>query len=96
MELIDTVEWMNSPDYKMRFVAEFHQTRLRYQKLKDMLEMHKNGVLGFTPTCPIDLLEKQLQAMSDYLYVLIHRAHIEDINLFVKVSLPSEQEVIKQ
>ena len=96
MELIDTVEWMNSADYKMRFVAEFHQTRLRYQKLKDMLEMHKNGILGFTPTCPIELLEEQLLAMEDYLYILVHRADIEGINLFVKVELPAEQEVIKQ
>lgn len=38
MELKDTVEMMNSSDYKERFRAEYQQVVIRYQKLKAMLE----------------------------------------------------------
>ena len=34
MELKDTVEMMNSTDYKERFKAEYHQTKIRYERLK--------------------------------------------------------------
>ena len=37
MELKDTVEMMNSADYKERFKAEYHQTKTRYEKLKAFL-----------------------------------------------------------
>lgn len=35
MELRDTVEMMNSGDYKERFKAEYHQTKIRYERLKN-------------------------------------------------------------
>ena len=38
MELKDTVEMMNSGDYKERFKAEYQQNIIRYQKLVAMLE----------------------------------------------------------
>lgn len=38
MELKDTVEVMNSEDYKDRFRAEYYQTVIRYGKLKNMLD----------------------------------------------------------
>ena len=38
MELKDTVEMMNSEDYKERFKAEYCQTVIRYRKLKNMLD----------------------------------------------------------
>ena len=34
MELKDTIEMMNSDDYKERFKAEYYQTKIRYEKLK--------------------------------------------------------------
>lgn len=34
MELKDTIEMMNSEDYKERFIAEYRQTKIRYEKLK--------------------------------------------------------------
>ena len=37
MELKDTVEGMESPDYKERFKAEYYQTKIRYEKLKKLL-----------------------------------------------------------
>jgi hypothetical protein len=38
MELSDTVEMMNSTDYKERFKAEYYQTVCRWVKLKTMLD----------------------------------------------------------
>ena len=35
MELKETVELMNSEDYKERFVSEYHQVKIRYEKLKN-------------------------------------------------------------
>lgn len=37
MELKDTIEMMNSEDYKERFKAEYYQTKIRYDKLHSML-----------------------------------------------------------
>lgn len=34
LSLKDTVELMNSKDYKERFIAEYLQTKIRYEKLK--------------------------------------------------------------
>ena len=34
MELKDTVAQMESSDYKERFIAEYMQTKIRYEKLK--------------------------------------------------------------
>ena len=34
MELAETIKLMNSKDYKKRFVAEYWQTKIRYEKLK--------------------------------------------------------------
>lgn len=41
MELKQTVEMMNSADYKERFKAEYMQVVIRYKKLANMLE---NGI----------------------------------------------------
>lgn len=38
MELKETVELMNSSDYKERFKAEYLQAKIRYDKLHKMLE----------------------------------------------------------
>ena len=37
MELKDTVELMTSEDYKERFRAEYWQTKIRYDRLMNML-----------------------------------------------------------
>ena len=59
MELKDTAVMMTSADYKERFRAEFEQTRIRHQKLLDMIEKYKAGTLDFVPACPVELLERQ-------------------------------------
>ena len=51
-ELRDTIEMMNSENYKERFKAEYYQVVIRYQKLKSMLDKWDNDQLEFAPTCP--------------------------------------------
>ena len=81
MDLKDTVEMMQSADYKERFKAEYHQTKIRYDKLHKMIVKADAGTLEFTPTCPIALLKEQKAAMGKYLYCLEVRAQIEKIEL---------------
>ena len=81
MDLKDTVALMNSADYKERFEAEFEQLNIRIAKLRSMIEKYKTGKLDFTPACPIELLERQLKAMYEYLNCLKTRAEIEGIEV---------------
>lgn len=81
MELKDTVELMMSDDYKERFIAEYCQVKIRYGKLKYMLERWDNGVLDFTPTCPRSTYDLQISAMKDYIAVLEARAVMEGVML---------------
>ncbi|MBO5967841.1 MAG: hypothetical protein J6S14_05010 [Clostridia bacterium] len=81
MELKDTIEMMNSPDYKERFKAEYRQTKIRYNKLHNMLVKADAHTLDFTPSCPLELLREQKAAMGKYLYCLEVRAEIEGIKL---------------
>ena len=81
MDLIDTVELMNSSDYKERFKAEYLQTKIRYDKLHRMIVKYEAKTLDFEPSCPIDLLKSQASAMGNYLYALEVRAEIEKIEL---------------
>lgn len=88
--LKDTVEMMQSADYKERFIAEYRQTKIRYEKLKSFntrieaarltsksgkaLEMPKHD-------CPDGLLKKQQSVMGEYLHILEVRAEIEGVSL---------------
>ena len=90
MELNDTIELMQSEDYRERFKAEYHQTKIRYEKLK----RYNNRIEAANRTtfcsvrveepphdCPGDLLAEQQHAMGAYLHVLEVRAVIEGIEL---------------
>lgn len=81
MELKDTVELMNSSDYKERFKAEYLQTKIRYNALHKMLIKHEAGKLDFTPTTPVRMLAEQKRYMGEYLRVLEIRAEYEGIDL---------------
>ena len=83
MKLSDTVEMMNSTDYKDRFKAEYNQLAIRYKGLKTMLDKWDNGTLQFEPTCPRSTYNMQIKAMTDYLAVLEARAVMENIVLDV-------------
>lgn len=81
MNLKETVEMMNSDNYKERFKAEYYQLKIRKEKLEAMLEKYRNGTLEFTPNCSYDLLHTQLVYMECYMNVLEERAKVENIEL---------------
>lgn len=51
------------------------------QKLQFMLHELSENKLGFTPTCPTDMLVGQLRAMMNYQQYLLARAECEGIPL---------------
>ena len=81
MELLDTVELMVSDNYKNRMKAEYLQTKIRYDKLHKMIVKYESNTLNFEPSCSLELLKKQANAMGQYLYYLECRAEIEGIEL---------------
>ena len=81
MELRDTVEMMNSDDYKERFKAEYYQVKIRYDKLDAMIVKYEAGALNFTPKCSLELLKLQKMWMGNYIKTLKIRAEIEGIDL---------------
>ena len=70
-----------SSDYKARFIGEYVELKIRYNKLHKMLIKHEAGTLGFEPTCDISILEDQAYHMGNYLKQLEIRAEIEKITL---------------
>lgn len=80
-ELAETIELMQSEDFKERFKAEYWQVKIRAKKLHDMLVKYEAGTLPFTPSCSLELLKKQYVVMSEYLYLLEVRAMVEGIDL---------------
>jgi len=81
MKLNETVEMMNSRDYKERFRGEYLQLKIRAEGLNSMLKKYKSGNLNFTPSCSYDLLNGQLKVMRLYTSYLEERAVIENIEL---------------
>lgn len=81
MKLVDTVDMMNSADYKERFRAEYLQLKIRMDGLSAMLEKYKAGTLDFKPSCSYELLDGQRRVMKSYADYLEARAYIEKINL---------------
>ena len=81
MELKDTISLMTSADYKERFIAEYLQVKIRYNKLLNMLMKWDKGELDFKPDVPRMIYNKQILSMKEYLEVLEARAKIEKIDL---------------
>lgn len=81
-ELKDTVDLMLSDDYKERFLAEFRQLKIRYEKLRAMLNKWDEGTLEFEPTCPREMYDRQIEGMETYLDVLADRAALEGVELY--------------
>ena len=85
-ELKETIDLMTSKDYKERFVAEYWQTKIRYEKLKafcDKIEASEiyDCAEDVKHDCPLALLRKQQEQMGHYLHTLEIRAVIERIDL---------------
>ena len=90
MELRDTISMMGSGEYKERFKAEYYQTKIRYEKLKDFttrIEAHRISqycevqVEEPKHDCSLELLKQQQRQMGEYLHTLELRAVIEKIEL---------------
>lgn len=88
MELKETIDLMCSSNYKERFIAEYRQTKIRYEKLKNFCnKIEVETMLGKELTkhdCPLQLLREQQKYMGLYLSILEKRALIENIKLFDK------------
>lgn len=81
MELKETIDMMNSADYKERFRAEYYQLVIRKEKLEAMLAKYKAGTLPFTPNCSYEILYEQVVYMKQYQRILEERAWIENVDL---------------
>lgn len=86
INLKDTVELMNSNNYKERFKAEYWQLKLRYEKLRKFIQTQELAVSYPTLAdkkvdCYISLLCDQKFQMEQLLYILEQRAIVEDIDL---------------
>ncbi len=85
MKLKNTVELMNSKDYRDRFKAEYFQLKIRLERLKNFVNSIEAAELtGTEPPkhdCPILVLKQQLRVMNEYLRLLEMRAMIERIKL---------------
>ena len=85
-DLSTTVSYMTSDDYKKRFLAEYIQTKIRYEKLKNLCDRMEASIItcGRIPepvhACQLDLLRQQQRAMGEYLHVLELRGVIEGID----------------
>ena len=88
-ELDDTATLMTE-DYRKRFIAEYLQAKIRYERLRIFLakwracqlkDINIRDVVGFVPTTPLSVLEDQAEFMDRYLRVLEVRAAIDDIDL---------------
>lgn len=77
-------------DYKDRFMQEYKDLLKRTVKLESILAKFDKGELDFIPTCPVELLRKQLTIMKDYLTVLDERAGIEGIELSFAIKMNEE------
>lgn len=84
-ELKDTVDGMLSADYKERFVAEYQQTKIRYEKLKVFCNRIEAAAMADVAQpkhdCPLELLRTQQKYMELYLAQLEMRAVIENVEL---------------
>ena len=81
MELKDTVELMTSADWKDRFIAEYLQVKIRYEKLHSLIIRREVGKIDFNTPIPLESWLTQAQHMGMYLHELEKQAVIHGIVL---------------
>lgn len=86
IDITKTAELMNSSDYKERFVAEYFQTKIRYERLKAFNNKIEANICSSkvempVHDCPANMLREQQKVMGKYLHILEVRAIIEGIDL---------------
>lgn len=82
-DLQETVDLMLSGKWEDRLIAEYWQTKIRYEKLHKITIMYEAGTLYFEPKCPLCVLISQKKNMGEYLHILEIRAAKEGIDLDV-------------
>ena len=82
MELKDTIELMISGNWQDRFVAEYLQTKIRYDKLHQLIVKREAGKIDFETPIPLESWKAQAHHMGLYLMELEKQAVIHNINLF--------------
>ena len=83
IELKDTVDMMLSNDRKIRFLGEYWQAQIRYEKLHAFVIKVKAGLFREDLlSCPLENLVAEKAALGNYLQQLEIRAAIENIDLY--------------
>lgn len=81
MTLSNTVNYMISGDWKERFLAEYMQTKIRYEKLHKLIVKREVGKIDFDTPIPLESWKEQAKHMGLYLYELEKQAAIHGIEL---------------
>lgn len=88
-ELQETARLMISNDYKERFIAEYWQTKIRYEKLKDFCnKIEVAEMMNRQPVkhdVPLWLLREQQRTMGELLSIFEKRALIENVDLKLEI-----------
>ena len=67
--------------HRERMKEEYQELTKKHLKLGKLLIAEQAGQLGFTLSCPVDLLKAQYKTMGEYLVILEERAVYEGISL---------------
>ena len=81
MELKDTIELMSSSDWKDRFMAEYLQTKIRYEKLHNLIVKREVDKHGFNTPIPLESWKTQAYHMGLYIFELEKQAVLHGIEL---------------
>lgn len=79
--LKNSTNYMNSDDWKKRFIAEYAQLVTRIDKLLDIFWEDDEEEKIETFDCPKELLSLQIDKMNDYRQILDIRAEIYGIDM---------------
>ena len=84
-DLCETISLMNSPDYRERFKAEYHQLSIRIEKLRKFINKirasdYTRG-MNVAHDCPLGMLLDQLHIMEEYRNILEQRSVVEGLDL---------------
>ena len=81
IELSETVNLMTSADWGERFIAEYLQTKVRYEKLHKLITKREVGKCPFETVIPLESWQDQAKYMGLYLHELEKQAVLHGIEL---------------
>ena len=80
-ELVRAVPLMVNKDHRKRVTGEYHELKVRAEKLEAVLKKYDEGKDMFPSTFHPGLMREQLDYMKAYMRVLEARAELEGIDL---------------